>query len=82
MKEMLSYIFLTSEKIDLVCHLTFLKYMDLKKIVGSYMGILKQNSEISKECRNAAKDYIPTCNEIKINDLFSISVAERVTLDL
>ena len=61
---------------------TFLKYMDLKKIVGSYMGILKQNSEISKECRNAAKDYIPTCNEIKIDDLFSISVAERVTLDL
>ena len=61
---------------------TFLKYMDLKKIVGSYMSILEQNAEISKECRKAAKDYIPTCNEIKIDELFSISVAKRVNLDL
>ena len=33
MKEMLSYIFLTSEKTDLVCHLTFLKYMDGKVLM-------------------------------------------------
>ena len=33
MKEMLAYIFLTSEKIDLVCHLTFLKYMDGKVLM-------------------------------------------------
>ncbi|MDU5765256.1 MAG: hypothetical protein E6Z94_01640 [Streptococcus salivarius] len=61
---------------------TFLKYMDLKKIVGSYMVILKQNDEISKECRKAAKDYIPTCNEIKINELFSVSEVERIRREL
>ncbi len=32
MKEMLSYIFLTSEKIDLVCHQAILKYVNGKVI--------------------------------------------------
>ena len=61
---------------------TFLKYMDLKKIVCSYMIFLKQDPTISKECKKAAKDYITTCKVITIDELFSKSESKRVQLEL
>lgn len=61
---------------------TFLKYMDLKNIVSSYMMFLKQNSTIPKECRKAAKNYITSCDVISITDLFSNSELQRVQQEL
>ena len=66
----------------IIDELTFLKYMDLKKIVDSYMSFLKQDPSITKECKKIIKKYISTCYVITIDELFSDTELLRVQLEL
>ena len=66
----------------IIDELTFLKYMDLKKIVDSYMSFLKQDPRIPKECKKIIKKYIPTCYVITIDELFSDTELLRVQREL
>lgn len=61
---------------------SFLRYMDLKKVVNSYMNVIKQGKKNSKETKKIIKKYIETCNIISIEELFSKSELSRVQKEL
>ena len=73
------YAYIDEKIID---ELTFLRYMDFKKIVDSYMSFLKQDSRVPKECKTIINKYISTCHVITIDELFSDTELLRVQREL